>query len=119
MVVREDAIAAGFDPELVDEFLGADGELPIAFKVAGDRWTHFVTNDAGIAEPGDVGTSSYDDEGHWVTVSASQGCPGCVQVLAWSLVDSSLTLTLVSVDGQRSYDEDERLVVEGVYEQAP
>ncbi len=119
VVVREDAIAAGFDPELVDDFLGADGELPITYKVAGHRFTHFVTNDAGIAEPGDIGTASYDDEGRWVTVSESVGCPGCVQVLAWSLVDGSLTLSLVSVDGQRPYPDDERLVVEGVYEEGP
>ena len=73
VVVREDAIAAGFDPELVDKYLEADGELPMAYKVAGDRWTHFVTNDSGIAETGDIGTASYDDEGHWVTVGEARG----------------------------------------------
>ena len=102
-MIREDATAAGFDPKLLDEILGADGELPIAVKVAADRWTHFVTNDAGIAEPGDAGTASYDDEGHWVTVSESAGCPACVQVFEWSLVDGSLTLRLVPVEGQRQY----------------
>ena len=67
VVVREDAIAAGFDPELVDKHLEADGKLPMAIKVAGDRWTHFVTTDSGIAEIGDAGTASYDDEviGSW------------------------------------------------------
>ena len=83
-------------------FSGLTVSCRSTYKVAGDRFTHFVTNDAGIAEPGDIGTASYDDEGRWVTVSESVGCPGCVQVLAWSLVDGSLTLTLVSVDGQRS-----------------
>jgi hypothetical protein len=118
VVVRADAIAAGFDPALVDKFLGADGELPIALKVAGDRWTLFVTDDADFAEPGDGGSSSYDAEGRWVQISESQGCPGCVGVLEWSLSDGVLSLTLVPGEGQ-IYDDADRLMFTGDYEQGP
>jgi hypothetical protein len=119
VVIREEAIAAGFDPELVDKFLEADGKLPMTIKVAGDRWTHFVTNDAGIPEIGDAGTASYDDDGHWVLVNPS----GRVLSYEWSLTDGSLTLTIISSsapgEADRPPDDEERLITEGVYEQGP
>ena len=119
VLVREDAIAAGFDPALVDKHLEADGELPMAIKVAGNRWTHFVTTDSGIAEIGDAGTASYDDDGHWVLVNPS----GRVLSYEWSLTDGSLTLMIVSSSApgepDRPPDDDERLITEGIWEEGP
>lgn len=43
---------------------GADGKLPIDLKIVGDRWTSFVTDDSGVTEPGDLGSSTCDGEGH-------------------------------------------------------
>jgi hypothetical protein len=82
------------------------------------RYTHYVTSPAGILEVGDVGTYSYDDEGRWVVVSESTGCPGCVSVVEWTLVDEALTLTLAP-DQNRDIPADERAIVEGGYAQEP
>ena len=114
VVVREDAIAAGFDPELVDKYLEADGELPMAIKVAGDRWTHFVTTDSGIAEIGDARTASYDDDGHWVTVSESEELP--------ALSRCSTTMSDAAVVASRSKDTASatmNIIIIEAYEQRP
>ena len=81
------ADAEGFDvsPEQVEEFLGRDGELPMALEFDGDSFKHYVTNDAGVEELGDVGTLAYPDDGKVVTTSESSGCRGCVATITWSL----------------------------------
>ncbi len=86
--------------------------------MAGDRWTEFQTNDSGIAEIGDLGTASYDRDGHWVTVSESEEAPGAVEVLDWTMSDGMLSLAFASVEGH-SVGDDGRLIVEGTYEQGP
>jgi hypothetical protein len=118
---REDGEALGMEPALLDAVLGADGELPIEFEIEGDQWRHYVTNDAGIRELGDLGTSSYDKDGRWVTVSESTGCPGCVSTFEWT--DDKGTLTLFDSEADTlGFDlpESDRviglLVTEGVYQ---
>jgi hypothetical protein len=117
VIARADALAAGFDPALVDKELGADGRLPLDIKILGGQYTVFEFNDAGVSDVGDLGTSSYDSEGHWVIISKSSGCTGCIDVTGWSLVNGVLTLTLVNQQG--SSEDLERLIVQGSWEKAP
>ncbi len=69
-----------------------DGRLPLSLELLDGSWSISVTNDAGVREPGDVGTFEYDDQGRLVMTSYSEGCPGCVSTLAWSLRGESLSL---------------------------
>jgi hypothetical protein len=98
-----DAEAAGLSSDLAKEFLGSDGELPMAFEFDGDRWQHLVTNDAGVEEIGDLGTLDYDEEGRLVTTSQSTGCPGCVGTMEWTLQDDSLTLSSDEMSGPDAF----------------
>lgn len=107
--------ALGLDPQLVNEILGADGELPVSIEIEDDRWTLYVTNDAGVSEQGDLGASTYDNRGRWVTVSESSGCRGCVIAFDWTYAEGTLSLTLSPVEG-REYPDGERFVTEGIYE---
>jgi TRAP-type C4-dicarboxylate transport system substrate-binding protein len=91
VILRDEAIAEGFDPDLVDAMVGPDGELPVAIEITADGWVHHVTNDAGFSEIGDLGTYTYDDESNWV---ASSACCGS-QTFSWSLAGETLTLTAV------------------------
>jgi TRAP-type C4-dicarboxylate transport system substrate-binding protein len=113
VILRDEAIAEGFDPDLVDAMLGPDGELPTAIEITTDRWIHHVTNDAGFSEIGDLGTYTYDEDGRFVATSESTGCPGCVATLDWTLTNGILTLKSTPVDGQEAPYDDERLMVEG------
>jgi hypothetical protein len=118
---REDGEALGLEPALFDAVFGADGELPIEFEIEGDQWRHITTNDAGIREVGDRGTSSYDEDGRWVTVSESIGCPRCVGIFEWTYDSGTLTLFNSEADtlGLDLPDSDRvigLLVTEGVYQ---
>jgi TRAP-type C4-dicarboxylate transport system substrate-binding protein len=79
--------AMGLDPQLVRDMVGPDGQTPIAFEISGDSWTHLVTNDAGIEEVGDRGTSSYDEQGRWVQTNQSGSFP-----YLWELRDGVLSI---------------------------
>jgi len=105
VILREEAIAEGFAPDLVDAMLGTDGEMPLALEITADGWTIHVTNDAGFSEVGDLGTNEYDANGNWIARTA-----GGFLTYEWSLVDGMLTLTLLP-----PFAEDERFVTEGVY----
>jgi TRAP-type C4-dicarboxylate transport system substrate-binding protein len=105
VILREEAIAEGFDPELVGAMLGPDGELPVAIEITEDGWVHHVTNDAGFREVGDLGTYAYDDEGNWVASNA-----GGSQTYSWSLEGDALTLTAIP-----PVAEDTKLVTTGEF----
>jgi TRAP-type C4-dicarboxylate transport system substrate-binding protein len=93
VVLRDDAIAAGFDEALVDEMLGPDGELPVDLEITTDGWVLHVTNDAGFSEVGALGTYTYDDEGNWV-LSEGDGGNGSL-AHSWSLTGDVLTLNAI------------------------
>ena len=105
VILREEAIAEGFDPELVGAMLGPDGELPVAIEITHDGWVHHVTNDAGFREVGDLGTYAYDDEGNWVASNV-----GGSQTYSWSLEGDALTLTAIP-----PVAEDTKLVTTGEF----
>lgn len=112
VILRDEAIAEGFDADLVDALLGPDGELSQAIEITTDGWVHHVTNDAGFSEVGDLGTYSYDEDGRWVLTSESTGCPGCVAVVDWALTNGILTLKFPPMDGPEDpYDEGHLLFV--------
>jgi TRAP-type C4-dicarboxylate transport system substrate-binding protein len=79
--------AMGLDPQLVREWAGRDGQSPVAFEITGDSWKHLATNEAGIEEVGDRGTSSYDEEGRWVLTNQFGSFP-----YLWSVRNGVLTL---------------------------
>jgi hypothetical protein len=116
-VTREAGLARGLDPRIVDELLGPDGEIDIVLEIADGRWTQYQTRDNGQREVGDLGTYSYDSDGHWVTVSSSGGCRGCIGAFEWTFADGVLSLAFVPVDGEPPYDDGERLMAEGDYTQ--
>jgi hypothetical protein len=103
----------GLDAPVVREMLGSDGRLPITLRIAGDRWTVLVTEDDGVPVGGDEGSLSYDGRGRLVTVSESEGCPGCVGKYDWTLDGDELTMTFAP--GSTSTEDDERLVTEGTF----
>jgi hypothetical protein len=117
VVTREASLARGLDPAIVDELLGPDGEIDIVLEIADGRWTQYQTRDNGQREVGDLGTYSYDSDGHWVTVSSSGGCRGCIGAFEWTFADGVLSLAFVPVDGEPPYDDGERLMAEGDYTQ--
>lgn len=119
LVTRTDATERGLDPSVVDPMLGDDGVIPISLVIKDGRWTLKVTEDNGVTEVGDLGTYSYDDQGHWVQVSESGGCRGCRASIDWSFTDDVLTLTFAAAQEQRPPTDDERLMVEGDYQLQP
>jgi TRAP-type C4-dicarboxylate transport system substrate-binding protein len=113
VILREEAIAEGFDPDLVGAMLGPDGELPMAIEITADGWIHHVTNDAGFSEIGDLGTYSYDEDGRWVMTSESTGCPGCVAVLDWTLTSGILSVNFAPGGGPDDPLSEEQLIIAG------
>jgi TRAP-type transport system periplasmic protein len=96
VVTRADGEALGLDDEILDAIgIGADGEMPVAIEIANGRWTYYVTNDAGIREPGTGGTYRYDDAGHWV---AHEECCDETAAFDWTLAEDVLTLSGAAVD---------------------
>lgn len=119
-ITRADAEALGVDAGFIDEVIGPDDELAIAFEFTDDgRWTHLGDfTVAGVLEAGDFGTYTYDDEGRLVTTSESDGCRGCVGVIEWSLADGVLTIELVPYEGfPGPYPPDAMLMTNGEYVQ--
>lgn len=89
----DEGVALGLAAGTAGEVTGPDGELPLELVFRSGEWEHLVTNDAGIAELGDLGTYSYDTGGRLVTVSQSSGCPGCTATWTWSVAGDVLTLS--------------------------
>jgi hypothetical protein len=111
VATEADFDATALSEELKAEFLGSDAEMLTAFEFDGDRWTHYITNDAGVEEVGDLGTLTYDDRGRLVTTSESTGCPGCVGFTVWELNGDVLELRL---DGD-DVDPVDAFVIDGEY----
>jgi hypothetical protein len=84
----------GLENDVITDFLGRDLEQPLEFKIAEDRWVHFV-EEGGAMVVGDEGTATYDADGNWVATSSGTGCPGCVYTYGWSLEGGRLTLTML------------------------
>jgi hypothetical protein len=113
---RDALVAGGSDPAVVDEMLGADGELPEALKVQGDRWTFFVTSDGGETEIGTLGTASYNAGGQWVLVEGG-GTAGFTSVYDWGLSDGTLTLTAAPVQVMAQFPDS--VLFTGAWKQGP
>lgn len=92
VVTEAGAAALGIPRRDVVRHLGDDGRLPLALTVLGDTWAITTTSDAGAVEVGDLGHSTYDEQGRLLTTSASSACPGCEAVLAWRVVGDDLVL---------------------------
>ena len=92
--------------------LGRDGELPVLLQVIGDFWSITVTDDSGATDVGDLGSLTYEDDDRVVMTSDSEGCPGCVLTVTWSLEGDRLTLVMTP---DTTATPLERLVLEGVF----
>lgn len=115
-VSRDDAIEAGFDPEMVDQIMGDRGVVQFTIRFEGPRYTQSQRTDDGPADVGDDGRQYIDDEGHLVTVSESPGAPGATSVLDWTLDGDQLTLTcLAGCRGEDGLDASGNLVMEGTW----
>jgi hypothetical protein len=93
-VTIAEAKRLGLEKGVITDILGQDGEQPLEFKIAEDRWVHFV-EEGGAMVVGDEGTVTYDADGNWVATSSGSGCPGCVYTYGWSLKGGRLTLTML------------------------
>jgi hypothetical protein len=115
-----DARRQGLSPKDVREVFGEDGRFRVTLKIAGSTWVELGDDDEdGVMVPGDGGALSYDDQGRAVLVSRSQGCPGCVGVLVWSLKGDVLSLRLAEADSPDiAGNPVDRLVNEGDFRRA-
>jgi hypothetical protein len=117
-VTVADAKAVGItDEEFLSNNFGADGKTTLSYKFGADRWTEFVTPGGGAPEPGDGGPLTYDEQGHAVLTSESDGCGACIYVYDWQFDGNAVTLTIV---GHESSDGPEdlalvRFVTAGVF----
>jgi hypothetical protein len=114
VATEADATARGLDPAIVGPMLGDDGELVVVLEIEDGRWMQYDELADGTRELGDLGTSTYDAEGRWVTVSESGGCRGCESVVDWSFEDGVLSLAFAAGEDEPIPD-DARLIVEGDY----
>jgi TRAP-type transport system periplasmic protein len=114
VATEADATTRGLDPAIVGPMLGDDGELVVVLEIEDGRWAQYEELDDGTRELGDLGLSTYDPDGRWVTVSESGGCRGCEAVVDWSFTDGVLSLAFAAREGEPIPD-DARLIVEGDY----
>ena len=70
-------------------------ETILVLRIEGDRWTLLGEFQPGHLEAGDLGSLAYED-GHLVTTSDSEGCPGCVSELTWSRHGDTVALERVT-----------------------
>ena len=122
---RDAANAAGLSPQ---EITGAIGEGPgatFSLTLAAGRYSTFVAPQRRVpevgdqgAEVGDKGTYVYREDGALVTTSESQGCPGCVLPITWSIEGDTLSLTLKQ-EGGVTTDAAERFVIDGAWTRVP
>ena len=94
--------------------LGSAKDLTIAFKIGDGLWWQYSAVPGQPLAQGDGGTYRYDTAGHWVTVSTSSGCSGCVVSFNWSVKSGVLTLRTLDQSGG-NYTYDVRFVTEGKY----
>lgn len=90
-----DAEALGLEPEEVTEFVGDDGEYPVALRFDGDRIQLLVTNDADIEEVGVDATIEYDEDGRLIVHEGSLGD----STIEWTYEDGVLVTELVADAG--------------------
>jgi hypothetical protein len=112
-----DARRLGIPKRLDVELFGKDGKSRLALRIEGSEWAHFVEDKDDTMALGDQGTGGYDEDGNWVTTSHSEGCPGCVATLEWSVEGDSLTVAFLDVETTSEPLDHQiaRLAVEGTY----
>lgn len=111
-VTLKQAKKVGVPQAEVPSNFGEDGLMPLTFVFESDSWAIMVVHDDGAAEPGDLGTLTYDDQGRLVTTSNSEGCSGCVITLRWKVVRDTLTIAMV----EKSNEPMEKLILSGQWE---
>lgn len=114
VVTRDDAIEAGFAPEMVDEIMGDRGVVQFTVRFEGPRYVQYQRDGDGPAESGDEGVQYVDDEGHLVWVSESVGAPGQAAVLDWAIEGDRLMLTCLA-GCVRDVAPDANLMMEGAW----
>jgi hypothetical protein len=114
VVSREDAVEAGFDPEIVDEIIGDRGAVQFTIAFEGPRYVQSQRTGDGPADVGEEGRQYIDDDGHLVWVSESPGALGATSVLDWTLEGDELTMTCLA-GCRREEAPDANLVMEGTW----
>ena len=106
------ARALGLSPGAISRYVGEDGVLPLGLKLQMQTYAVYVLDDAGEPRTYDLGTYSYDGEGHLVLTSSSTTCADCTTTLGWQQTDHRLTIDEVSGAGTTPVD---RLVWQGAW----
>jgi hypothetical protein len=116
VVSRDDAIEAGFDPEMVDELMGDRGVVQFTITFEGPRFFQYQRTGDGPPDLGEQGAQYIDDDGHLVWVGSSPGGRGAASVLDWTLEGDDLTLTcLAGCRREDPPDASGNLVMEGTW----
>jgi hypothetical protein len=113
----EEAVSNGFTEQESKEAFGPDGELPITFVFEDGTWQHIVVLDDGTSEVGDNGTYTVEGD-ELVTISESDGCPGCVGTYRWTWDGQTLGLVLLGGSAGEEDEHDVRLHTEYEFEKA-
>ena len=115
---RDAANAAGLSPQEITGAIGEGTGATFSLTLAAGRYSTFVAPQRRGPEVGDQGTYVYREGGALVTTSESQGCPGCVLPITWSIEGDTLSLTLKQ-EGGVTTDAAERFVIDGTWTLVP
>jgi hypothetical protein len=105
---------AGLSAAEITGAIGEGTQATFSITLAAGRYSIFVAPDIGVAEVGDKGTYEYRQDGVLASTSESDGCPGCVLPITWSIDGDTLSLTL---DHDRTTAE--KFVINGTWTRLP
>ncbi|MFT4108609.1 hypothetical protein [Propionicimonas sp.] len=90
-----------------------DGTLTTILKFGESAWTQFANYGGGSMQPGDAGTYRYDEEGHLLLTTSSDGSTAR---FAWTVSRDTLTLRMLGVPSVSAGElAVARMMTEGAY----
>jgi hypothetical protein len=99
--------------EITSNYLD-DGAAQLVLKTQGTRWALLVQDNAGEFEMGDLGESSYDEQGRWLQ---SSDATGDSLMLMWDVAGDTLTTSdLTTTSGRPIYDAGAQIFLVGTWQ---
>jgi hypothetical protein len=98
-VTRAQGRAMGVPGRTLDRLVGADGVLPLGFKLEqGTNFTIWVNDDEGGATAWDYGTYAFEPGRRLVLTTISDRCPSCTTTLSWQRKGADVVFEAVDRD---------------------